>query len=455
MHEQVFELVDLLRREQILVSTSEIIDAERALLVLGFSERESLRTLLATTLLKRAEDRPAFDRCFDYLFAGTQVTGSVAPQATSTPANEGENPLAQGPSGVGEGQGGGQGQGNGSGQALLQALQSGDGEQLAVMLQQTQRAIGLSGIRQFTQRGLFIRRWFEALGGIEAQQLLAAQAASPEREAFNSTLDRLREDIGARVDDALARYQQGLGDDALKRLSFAQIKAHHDIQQTVRRLARKLVSKHARRKRQQQRGRLDVRNTLRHNLSNGGVLFDLHWRHQIRHKPDLWVVCDVSNSVRQVVHFFLLLLHHLHDVLPQVRTFAFSDRLGEVSSLLSDHSPDEALSHIVTRYGMGSTDYAAAFESLCENHLQDLRPRSTLLFIGDARNNNGRSGFDALKNLNARVKQLLWLNPEAPSLWGTGDSEMPLYASQCQQVASCRSLADLEQFVDQLLLRSH
>ncbi|MBA4396955.1 MAG: VWA containing CoxE family protein, partial [Syntrophus sp. (in: bacteria)] len=58
-----------------------------------------------------------------------------------------------------------------------------------------------------------------------------------------------------------------------------------------------------------------------------------------------------------------------------------------------------------------------------------------------------------LKMIYERSKRLIWLNPETPSFWGTGDSEMKKYIPFCSTVKECNTLHHLEWFVASLVHR--
>ena len=50
-----------------------------------------------------------------------------------------------------------------------------------------------------------------------------------------------------------------------------------------------------------------------------------------------------------------------------------------------------------------------------------------------------------------RARRLVWLNPEHPRQWGTGDSDMLEYAPVCDSVYGVRNLAQLATAVDKLI----
>jgi uncharacterized protein with von Willebrand factor type A (vWA) domain len=162
-------------------------------------------------------------------------------------------------------------------------------------------------------------------------------------------------------------------------------------------------------------------------------------------------VCDVSGSVARVSRFLLMFLYSLHDVLPEVRSFAFSDRLGEVTELFEQEDVEDALAETLKRHGGGSTDYGRAFEDLEAIAIDDIDHRTTVLILGDARSNFGNPRADILRVIHDRARRVIFLNPEPKTMWNSGDSEMRRLSPHCDVSLICASLKDLERVVSDLL----
>ena len=222
----------------------------------------------------------------------------------------------------------------------------------------------------------------------------------------------------------------------------------HDL---VLRMARRLVSEHSRRRKVFRRGQLHVPRTLRRNMKYDDAVFDLQWKSVKVDRPKVFAVCDVSGSVAAYARFMLMFLYSLEEVLPKVRSFAFSSDLGEVSDLFARNTIDDGIAIARKQYGGGSTDYGQAFADFRRLCLEDIDKRATIIILGDARNNYGDARTDVLKELYDRSKRVIWLNPEPRTMWNTGDSEMRHYAPYCHQVDECSTLAHLERIVGRLL----
>jgi len=161
------------------------------------------------------------------------------------------------------------------------------------------------------------------------------------------------------------------------------------------------------------------------------------------------VVAIIGLLVGQL--FLLLFLYQLVDVLPKVRAFAFSNRLGEITDVFESHGHERAVEEAMFQWGTGTTDYGHALVDFRALVHEELDHRSTVIFLGDARGNYFEPRVDILRNISQRVKHVFWLNPETPENWGEGDSAMRAYAPFCLRVETCNQLKDIERFADRLL----
>ena len=222
------------------------------------------------------------------------------------------------------------------------------------------------------------------------------------------------------------------------------------MQELVRKLAKRLVSLHSRRRHVARRGHLDVRHTIRRDIEYDGLMFDTVWKRVRVDRPKVIAVCDVSGSVAQAARFLLLFLYSMTEVIPKVRAFAFSNQLGEVTEAFETMKVEDAIAHTLNAWGMGSTDYGGALSELERVTLSDVDHRTTVLILGDARSNHGDPGDKALRRIHERARRVLWLNPEPRTLWNTGDSEMRRLGACCDRVEPCRSLRHIERIISEI-----
>ncbi|MBI4693824.1 MAG: VWA domain-containing protein [Gammaproteobacteria bacterium] len=442
------DFLKALRASDVRVSTAEGMDAVAALAAVGFEDRTLVKNALSQALAKSPDDKLRFDACFEHFFAheDMQRIDDAEPEAPPEGAPPNDMPP---PGGGGSGAGG-----------LLGLLESGDRAALQLALAQGAAQARVNEIRLFTQRGQFTRRTLEAMGLVGAEEAIERLEAAGEIERARRArrkLVELREEVIAYVERQMLLLTANAGtklrEETLARIPLARAEARDFklMQGLVRKLAKRLIALHSRRRKIARRGQLDVRHTLRRNIEFDGLLFDLVWKRKKIERPKVVAVCDVSGSVAAVSRFLLLFLYSLTEVLPKIRAFVFSNQLAEVTSLFETLTAEDAVAKAQRDYGWGSTDYGRALAELEAIALDDIDHRTTVLVLGDARSNYGNPGHASLRRIHERARRVIWLNPEPRTFWNTGDSEMRRLGAACDRVESCRSLAQLEAVVTEIL----
>jgi len=452
MREELHRFFRAARGAGVRVSPAESIDAMKAVANVGFSDRNILRDTLLLTLAKSHDEKQALGACFDLFFSQPEVKDETRPEdaaeggrpdSTASEALPGDDAGVPSPE-LGE---------------LAQMLMSRDRNAIAAALANAGNAASLSDIRYFTQRGIFSTRILDLLG-IERlrDDLDALTATNPaEAERLAVATEALRENVRDTVNQALLLYgreeSENLRHEILRNAPLARLERRQveEMKALIRAIARRLRERYSKPRKRQRRGHLDTRKTLRRNAAWGGVPFLTSWKRRHRDRPKIVALCDVSGSVAQVSDFFLLLVHSLHEVVDDVRSFAFSGHLIEVTDILDAKSPEEAMSEIMSRVGFGSSDYGRSFVDFEKDWIRTVTPKTTVIVLGDARTNNLDPRVDILRVISERSKRLVWLNPEGRMAWGWGDSEMPRYAAFCSVVRQCATAKQLERAVSDIV----
>ncbi len=451
MREELHRFFRAARGAGVHVSPAESIDAMRAVADVGFSDRGILRDTLLLTLAKSEEEKQALGECFDLFFSQPEMREETDPGD----ADEAAEPDQA----ASELQPGGPGAPAPELGDLTQMLLSRDRNAIAAAVANAAGSAALSDIRYFTQRGIFSTRILEALGIARLRDDLdALTAASPaDAERLAAAIEALRENVRDLVNQALLLYgreeSENLRHEILRNAPLARLERRQveEMKALIRAIARRLRERYGKPRKRQRRGHLDTRRTLRRNAAWGGVPFLTSWKRRHRDRPKIVALCDVSGSVAQVSDFFLLLIHSLHEVVDDVRSFAFSGNLIEVSDILDTRSPEAAMQEIMSKVGFGSSDYGGSLVDFEKGCLRAVTQKTTVIVLGDARTNNLDPRADILRTISERAKRLVWLNPEGRMAWGWGDSEMPRYAAFCSVVRQCATAKQLERAVSDIV----
>ncbi len=463
--ERLIDFASLLRQNGVRVSPGEVADAARSLLLVPMDDRSAVRAALRSSLVKRASEVVTFDRLFDLYFGalGRLLEGleeSLAnalaiDELTLEELQEIGRALAAMTSGT----------------PLSQAIAEGSLGEVAKLLRTAALQVDFSQLKSPLQRGFYARR----LGVAADLPGVARDLDAFSRRLREQGVDpRLIERISRRLDGALsaleetARRAADLEYEARDREKLARLgeaPIHRAIQtlspeelsrmrEVVRRLAQKLKSRIARRRRNEKRGQLHVRRTLRQNLGLGGVPMELAFRRKRKERPEVVVLCDVSDSVRNVSRLMLQFVYTLQSLYARVRSFVFVSDLGEVTRLFKDASVEEAVEGAVAARAINlsaNSNYGHALGLFHRDFAGAVTRRTTVLVIGDGRSNYNPVNAWVLGELKRKCRRLLWICPEDESAWGFGDSEMPLFARHCHEVFVVRTVDELARAAERLM----
>ncbi len=227
------------------------------------------------------------------------------------------------------------------------------------------------------------------------------------------------------------------------------------MRRIVVRLARKLSTRYSARWKRAKRGGVDLRQTIRHAcISTGSVPVELRYRKRIVSRPEIVLLCDVSESVASFSRFMLLLVYTIQKHFSHVRSFLFVDMIDEVTRHFRNRSIERAMQDAMGKgkYSSGVfSDYGRVFDTFARAYLPTISARSTLIVMGDARNNHFPEYGESFGKICRGVKRVIWLNPQPRGEWNTRDNIMEVYRAHCREVFECSTLRQLEKVLDTLV----
>lgn len=455
--------VEALRGQGISVGPSETVDAGRVLGALGLSNRQVLREGLACAVLRRPEHRDTYDAMFDLWWPAAVGDRTVIIDGGS----EDPDPLGLPPEDVE------------AMRAMLLDLLS-DNDDLATMDHRLAEMIAQI-VEQYgkynSSRGPSYSSYqaLKAMALDELEGKLLAGLLAPYGEAPSPTQEEIAKSLAAQRINQLRkmveaetkrRTAEQLGREHVQMYGIPQLAENveflrasgeqlRQMRKTVAPLARTLATRLAAKRRRHRAGQIDLRKTLRRSMSTGGVPIDVVLAKPRPARPELVVLCDVSGSVAGFSHFTLLLVHALRQQFSRVRVFAFIDTTDEVTHLFGADADLAVAVQRITRESEvytrdGHSDYGHAFVSFLDKYPNVLSPRSSLLVLGDGRNNYRNPETDLLSHMVSASRHAHWLNPEPRHLWGSGDSAIPRYQDLIP-MHECRSAKQLASVIDALL----
>lgn len=243
----------------------------------------------------------------------------------------------------------------------------------------------------------------------------------------------------------------GIGERPFSNLTAAEIEQMRTV---IDQLVRKMKDIMSRRYASRNKGKLDVKKTLRLAQKYQGVPIEISYRRQPLRKTRVVTLCDVSGSVWSAARFMLNMLYSMQECFSDVQSFAFVAGPTDITDIFEKHEVNKAIEKVVTDANINFdayTDYGAMFTEFHRDHLHLLTRKTTLIILGDARTNYQNPRENLLDEMRAKCRRVIWLNPEPEQFWGTGDSEMNTYKAYCHEVRPCRNLNQLMYFIEDLV----
>ena len=466
-----------LRNAGIPVSLTENLDAMEAVQHIPIEDREAFKYALAATMVKNNSHWRAFETVFEVYFSLRGPEYKLV---------EGDGDIDEMWREMQEAQQQGEGKGSGGGgmdsltpeemmNLLMKALLNGDqGMMRALAKQAVQRFAGMEPGRPVggtyylyrTLRNLDLEGMQEKLMDASRQEVggeLTPLEERLEKDEYESRIEQFKKEIEAEIRRRLVadRGAEAMAKTLRKPLpeDVEFMHASRDEMQALKKslypLTRKLAARLTRKRRHGRKGPLDFRNTVRHSLSSGGVPIDPKFKYPRPSKPELVVVADISGSVAAFARFTLMLVYALQGQFSKVRSFVFIDGIDEVTDFFKNTEDiQEAIHRVNTEADVvwvdGHSDYGHAFEVFWDKWGKEIGPKTTVLLLGDARNNYHASQSWVVKSMRQKARHVYWLNPEPRSYWNTGDSIVGDYGTHTDGVYECRNLRQLEAFVEKL-----
>ena len=467
-----------LRNAGLPVSLTENLDAMEAVQHIPIEDRDAFKYALGATLIKNNSHWRAFETVFEVYFS---LRG---PEYRLAEGEESE--LDDLWREMQEAEQDGQGADGGGtmdaltpeeiAQMLMQAMLNGDQAMMRALAKQAVkrfagmepgRPVGGTYYLYRTLRNLDLDGLMDKLMEQTAQDASGGELTHLEerleRDEFEHRIDEFKKEIEAEIRRRLVadRGVEAMAKTLRKPLpeDVEFMHASRDEMQSLKKalqpLTRKLAARLARKRKHGRKGPLDFRNTVRHSLSYGGVPAEPKFKYPRPAKPELMVIADISGSVAAFARFTLMLVYAIQGQFSKVRSFVFIDGIDEVTDYFRQEEDIQAAIHRVNTeadvvWVDGHSDYGHAFEVFWERYGKDIGPKTTVLLLGDARNNYHASSSWVVKEIRHKARHVYWLNPEPKSYWNTGDSIVGDYGAFTDGVYECRNLRQLEGFVEKL-----
>jgi uncharacterized protein with von Willebrand factor type A (vWA) domain len=412
LRDQLVNFIAALRDAGVRISVAESIDAMNAVAAVGL-ERARMHEALAASLIKDEADRATFDESFNRFFA--------APRA-----NRGEHPDQRGD------------------QVSAAAGRGRPGEEPSPRDDQPTRK------PEQPRDGAVASDRDEKSSPAEAKpsgKTRAAHRDDPEGKNGERKSDETR---GREQEDGTDAREESRTPGieaarvgrmrAIERRPFDNFSDldYDEARDALAPLIRRFRIRLGRRLRLAKTGRIDFRRTIRAAMQRGGALIDLNFRARRPRHLDLVILADISGSVRYAAQLMLELMAGARGCFRRVSSFVYVDHLAEA---------DFEQGHLVMTPALdlyARSDFGRVLGELWQRRTGLLTRSTIVVIMGDGRNNRLPARADVVREISRACRAVVWLNPEDPARWGTGDSAIKQYAREVKLLVPSRNLRELQ-----------
>ena len=413
LREQLVRFIAALRSAGVRISVAESIDAMNAVAAAGI-ERARMHEALAAALIKDEADREIFDESFSRFFAAPARERGEHPDqrgaqvsAASGRGRPGENPAPR-------------------------------DDAPPRKSDEPREGAGSRHDDSSTPREERSKKKTSS----ERRKSAEPERDSEQAEAEQTSDHKKRDQAGRREESAapgidaarVARIR------AIERMPFEKFSDldYDEARDALAPLVRRFRIRLGRRLRLARAGRIDFRRTIRAGLQRGGALVDLKFRARRPRHVDLVILADISGSVRYAAQLMLELIAGAHGCFRRVTSFVYVDHLAEA---------DFEQGHLVMTPALdlyARSDFGRVLGELWARRAGLLTRATIVVIMGDGRNNRLPARADLVREIARSCRGVVWLNPEDPARWGTGDSAIKQYAREVNALVPSRNLRELQ-----------
>ena len=163
------------------------------------------------------------------------------------------------------------------------------------------------------------------------------------------------------------------------------------------------------------KGTIDIRNTIRHGISKGGMLLDLSYKRKRKEKRKVIFILDVSGSMDTYSYYLLRYVMVLKKYFKSLEFFTFSTTLTHVTPMLRQNNEQEVLKQIsknVNSWSSGTKIGESLTEFLSEYGSRFLSQKHIVVILSDGLETGNVTVLrDAVRTIRRKCKTLVWLNP--------------------------------------------
>ena len=205
--------------------------------------------------------------------------------------------------------------------------------------------------------------------------------------------------------------------ETLKRTDFAHLTKHQSglLDELSEKLVKEMSQRLKRRKKKANKGQIDIANSIRNNIQNGGNILKLTKKNKKQDKYRLLILLDVSGSMDKYSFYLLKFLWALRSNFKQIEVFTFSTQLMRITDYISDKNMAMALAMVSqhAKHWSSGTKIGGCLKDFNDQYAKRyLNGKTMTIVLSDGLDTGEPEVLDtAMQQIKMRSKKLIWLNP--------------------------------------------
>ncbi len=205
--------------------------------------------------------------------------------------------------------------------------------------------------------------------------------------------------------------------ETLKRTDFAYLTTFQStlLDELSEQLVKEMSQRLKRKKKKSNKGQIDIANSIRSNIQNGGNIIKLCRKHKKKDKYRLMILLDVSGSMDKYSFYLLKFLWALRSNFKEIEVFTFSTKLMRITDFISDKNMAGALAMVSrnAKHWSSGTKIGGCLKDFNDNYAKRyLNGKTMTIILSDGLDTGEPEVLEAaMQQIKLRTKKLIWLNP--------------------------------------------
>lgn len=264
---------------------------------------------------------------------------------------------------------------------------------------------------------------------VQSSQTPAAKKKAPEQQKQQAqgdnkqtpkpaTADTAAQQEGEDVPEASGTKDGASSSANLAKEDFHSIKDPDEMrkmERLVERLAKQMKKRISRRYQyQSNKGKIDLRRTLRKSLRYGGTPLELCRKRLKPQTPKLIIIVDVSRSMAMYSFLFLRFARGLISVFRDVQAYAYNTHLLPITDALKQTDLMRVRNSLamMSDEWSGGTKIGESLRKYNQQYGQSVNKRSMIMIVSDGLDSGPSEELSIeMHKLKRRCKKIVWLNP--------------------------------------------